>query len=96
MPHWKKAEGEDALPHLAGTELELVIAICPVMISELQEEIQAELRLVCKDVEEVHTNNTKFLNYISVCLKSIESTMPSADISDEVAQLQKTSKLQWR
>lgn len=40
------------------------------------------------DVPKLPTNNTNVLEHISVCLHEILNIMPSAALSDEVAQLQ--------
>lgn len=52
----EKIEGGDAQPHLAGNASKPVKEICHVMISELQEEVRAELKLVREDVSKLRTN----------------------------------------
>lgn len=79
-----RAEGEDVPSPLSGSALELVNAICQVMIFELRGE---ELKLVCEDMNELRANTTKAPDHISIWFDSIENTVPSAVVSDEVAHL---------
>lgn len=77
----ESSDDVEALLSLPETALELVKEIWKVKISELWEEVQADLRLVHRNVKELHSNTTKVLNHISVCLDSIENSMQSAALS---------------
>lgn len=44
-------------------------------------------------MSELHTKKTKVLKYISVCIDNIESTVPSAVVVDEAAQLRMDVKV---
>lgn len=79
-------EGEDASSPLAGNALELVNAICQVIIGALLGEVQSEL--VHEDVNKLYINTTKVLDHISARLDSIKKTVPSAVVLHKVAQLQ--------
>lgn len=73
---------------LKETALKQVESICRVIIKELAGVVLAELKLVCKDVNELCNNTSKVLDHILVFLGSIKNSMPPAIISGEVAKLQ--------
>lgn len=83
-----RAAGEEIPPSLSESAPSLVRAICQVVIGELLVKVQAELNLVREHVDKLHTNITKVPDPISVWLKGIENTMPSAVVSEEVSQPQ--------
>lgn len=66
---------------------ELVEAICQVVFSDLRDELQGELKLICEDMNELRISATKVVDHISVCMDSIEKTLSFTVLADEVAQL---------
>lgn len=92
LPHPRSAESaraeeEDTPVPSAGNTLDFVKAICQPTVSNLLEEVQAELKLLREKIIELHYNTTKFIDHISARLESLESTVPSTMVADEVAQL---------
>lgn len=59
------------------------------MIDEFRGELQAELKVVCEEVNELRANTTKVLDHISDGLERNKNTMPSTVVLDDVAQIQK-------
>lgn len=59
-------EGEDAPRLQAGSPSEMVKTTCQATINELREAVQAELKQVWEDVNELHGKTTKILGYTLV------------------------------
>lgn len=82
-------EGENCSLSLPRKSVEFVNAVCQVMISALRKAVQAELRLVHEDLNELQYSTTEAVDHISVRLDDIENIKASSVVSDEVAQLRR-------
>lgn len=78
-------EGEDSTLSLAPYALDLVKAVCQVIVGDLWEEVHAEFKFLREDVTMLHFNTAIGNDHMSVRLVSLESTMPFAVVTGEVA-----------
>lgn len=82
-----RTEEEDTRSPLDKNGSKLSAAVCQVMTSDPREEVRTELKLLHNEMIKLRSNTAKTVDHMLVCVDSPESTMPSAVVTDGVAQL---------